>query len=548
MKASSLLFALLFTSYCFTSPLFGNATNYTNNGSSSAYNLNSGDTLRVVNGAYRGNLNTFNAGAVVIVSAGATFKPNYINTPSGKILNYGTCEFNSLGTNGGFWFENFNLATVSGDLSLYDGSQQTWNNNVTARMAITGNFYMNNAVFNNYASMVVGGNFSLYTATSNLINKGLLVIGGNFSISNGIVNNKNRVYVNDFNAWGGQVINEGSISPRGSMTFNSGTSYTNQCLLVTSRGFTNYGNFQNNGLLWVGKTGTADDHFYNSGTFTNSNDAVVKTVRFTNYNTLSGGGSYYINGSSYSSGTVGKSGATTDSIKIYDVTRTNAGSFFDVQYGTVHPNAVFRTVALPDTAAITYTGCSSFYRSDLGSILPVEWNYFEAKMVQGNPVLNWSAQHSGEAKFEVERSYDNSNFTAVTTVVSNATKTYSHTDGEAKNYTTVYYRVKATNTNGTIIYTGTKMLKAPSTNTTFSVYPNPVTGPATLIFKAEKNGQLMLRVRNAAGQEIIAKNIMVAAGTNTINLPETATVKSGVYMIEVMDEGTPMASSQFVKL
>lgn len=544
MKTSSTALLILLVSIFYSS----HATNYTNNGTSQAYSLIYGDTLRVATGTYRGNLNVFTYGAVIIVSPGATFKPNNMNMPSGKILNYGTCEFGSIGTYSNFRFENFNLVTVNGNLSLYDGSTQTWTNNVAATMRITGNFSMNNAVFTNYASVTVGGNFAMYTATSNYINRGLVTIAGDLSINNGILNNQNRIITDDLNAWGGQVINEGSISPNGNMTFSNGTSYTNRCLLVTNRGFTNYGNFTNNGMLWVGRTGTANDHFYNSGTFTNSADAVVRTVRLTNYSALAGGGSYYITGESLTSGTVGRSGTTTDSIKVYDVTRASSSRIFDTQWGTVHPNVVYRSFAQPDTNAVNYTGCSSYYRMDLATILPVEWNYFDAKPVQNLPVLSWSAQFEPAMKFEVERSTDNANFRTITTVYSNTARTYSYTDAAVEKGSILYYRIKATSANGAVKYTEIKTVKIAGTiGTSLSLYPSPVKDAASIQYKAEKSEPLMVRVSNAGGQQMLMKNVMAVKGTNTFSLSEAAHLKEGIYFVELINSNAIIATERFIK-
>lgn len=543
MKTTSTLAALLLTLLSFSS----NATNYTNNGTSQSYTLGNRDTLRIVNGTYSGNINSFTNGAVIVISAGATFKPASIATPSGKLINYGTSEFNSLNTYSNFGLENYNLLIIKNDLNLYDGNTQIWNNHATATIKIADNFSMNNAVFTNHATLTIGGYFAMYATTSNFINRGLVSISGDLSIVNGILNNQNRIYADDFNAWGGQVINEGSISPVGNMTFSNGTSYTNKCLLVTNRGFTNYGNFTNNGLLWVGRTNTNNDHFYNSGTFTNSADAVVRTIKFTNYSTINGGGGYYITGDSYTSGSVGRSGTTTDSIQVYDVTRSNASRIFDTQWGTVHPNTVYRTLAQPDTNTVNYAGCSPYYKMDIGILLPVEWNYFDVKLVQNQPVISWSAQYEANMKFEVERSTDNRSFVAVDVQISNASKNYSFTDKTNTNGV-LYYRIKATSANGSVKYTETKTVKLTSFEASLlSVYPNPVKDAATVTYAADRNEQVNVRVSNAGGQTILAKTVMVVKGKNAITLSEAAQLKTGVYVVEISTANGSTKSERFVK-
>lgn len=541
-QTAAFFLVLLFSS------LLSKATNYNNTGAKVDYSLSSGDTLRIASGNYTGKITKFASGSVIVVAPAATFAPTNITPPSGKLINYGSCTFTDLATFSGFDFENFGLFTVSGNLTLQDGSTQIWNNNTAAKIIVSKDFSMNNAVLTNYASMSVGGNFNLYTPTADFINKGLVNIVKDFSMSAGILDNQNRITTNKFNAYAGQVNNTGSIVPNSDITFSAGTSYVNQCLMITDNGFTNYGTFQNNGMLWVGRSGTSADLFLNTGTFINASDAQVKSVSFTNYGVISGGGSYYINGSSYNSGIIGKSGVTTDSIKVYDVTRTGS-SIFDVQYGSVHSNVVYKKVALPDTNNVNYPGCSVFYKTDISSLLPVQWLYFNAKLDQKEVTLNWSAQFEEGMEFDVERSYDNNNFSAVSSLMSNKTKTYAYSEAFPETASVVYYRIKATSAiDGAVKYTDTKVLKLNNTNTTsLSVYPNPSKDAATVSYKSATTGQITLTVRNAAGQKMIAKNATVVIGANSISLKEVSMLNSGVYIIEISNANGVISATQLIK-
>jgi len=525
------------------------ATNYTNNGSTQqAYALYSGDSLRITSGTYVGSITSFTNGAVIIVSAGATFKPSNFHMPAGRVINYGSVDFGTIGTYGGFRFDNFNLLNVNGDLSLYDGATQIWNNNVAAMMRITGSFSMNNAVFTNASTLTVGGSFTMYTATSRFINRSATSITGDLSINNGVLTNQNRLSMNNLNAWGGEVVNEGSISPRGNLTFSNGTSYTNQCLLVARNGFTNYGNFSNNGLLWVGTTNTASDHFYNSGTFTNAAGATVRTVRFTNYNTLAGAGNYYITGESYTSGTVGRSGSTTDTIVVYDVTRSNASRIFDTQWGSVHPNVVYRVFQQPDTNKVNYSGCSSFYRSSLATPLPVIWESFDAKVQQGNPVLSWSANYEADSRFDVQRSFDNIDFVTINSQPATTSNRYTYTDNNVERATVIYYRVKATSRTGAVTYTETKSIRlANESKAELSVYPNPVKDQASIQFKAQKNELVTISISNMAGQPVSNYTVNAKTGTNLFTVPTSSGLQAGVYFITLKNETENIAVSRFVK-
>ncbi|RYF78440.1 MAG: hypothetical protein EON98_15580, partial [Chitinophagaceae bacterium] len=113
---------------------------------------------------------------------------------------------------------------------------------------------MNNAEFSNNAKVFVGGDFAMYTSTSLVENTGSIIIAGNLNMSNGVLNNMNKISMDNLNTWGGLVKNEGELAPDGNMVFGNGSSYINKCLLVSEKGFTNYGDFTNEGMLWVGRT------------------------------------------------------------------------------------------------------------------------------------------------------------------------------------------------------------------------------------------------------------------------------------------------------
>src|SRR5689334_15860499 len=97
-------------------------------------------------------------------------------------------------------------------------------------------------------------------------------------------------------------------------------------------------------------------------------------------------------------------------------------------------------------------------------------------MVQNEPVLNWSAEYETDMKFELERSYNNADFSVIKTVTSNPTAAYTYTEASVnKNQSAAYYRIKGSSRDGSIKYSETRMLKLTSASSTLSVsvYPNP---------------------------------------------------------------------------
>lgn len=527
-----------------------NATNYSDNGTNNSYNLNSGDSLKILSGSFNGRLNTFSNGAVVVVFANATFKPNYINTAKGKIINYGLTKFTfSLGTFEGFSIDNYNTISFLQSLSLYDGSTltQILYNHSGASINVSGSFNMGaKTTLINDGTFSVSQTLNMYSSTTEITNNKDLIVDGTFNMNGGSLTNEYRIESQTFNYWGGQLINDGSLNPDGSFTIGSGQTYVNSCRLITKGAITNYGTIQNNGLLWAGTTNTNSDQFYNSGTYISSANAKVRSVKFTNYGTIKGNGFLYFSGSTYSSGTVGVSGTTPDTLQVYDATRSNASGIFDTQYGTVNNNAVFRSFSMPDSFEI-YNGCSASFKAASSSLLPVKWNYFYVKVVQNQPVLFWSAEYEPGMKFEVERSFDGTNFQLVQTAYSNSSAAYSFTDVNNQSRS-AFYRIKGKSAvDGSVKYTETKSVSFAKSNTTVSVYPNPADDKVSIIFSSDRSQQIIIHVKNVNGQTLVMKNVTANMGTNQFDLTDVKSFSKGIYFIDLINGNSIIATEKIIK-
>lgn len=543
------LFALIaFALFPFS---FVNAANYSDNGTNTSYSLYNGDTLKVLSGTYNGSLNVFNTGSVVVVFAGATFKPNNINVPKGKIINYGLSKFTfSLGSFEEFGIANYGTMNFLQDVSLYSGTTltQNWYNYAGAVINVTGSFNMGaKAKLINDGIFTVSRTLNMYEATTEITNNKNITVGGTFNMSGGILNNENRIITGDFNYWGGQLNNDGSLNPDGSFTISSGKTYVNNCRLITKGPITNYGTLQNSGLLWAGTTNTNADEFYNSGTFISaSNHAKLRSVKLTNYGAIKGNGFLYFTGSTYSSGTVGVSETTSDTLQVDDVTRTNSPKIFDTQYGTVYNNTVYRSFSAPDSFEI-YDGCSDIFKSSNSIILPVRWNYFYVKAVQDQPVLFWSAEYEPNMKFEIERSYNGMNFQLINTMYSNVSAAYSFTDRNNQS-NSAYYRIKGTSAiDGAVKYTDIKAVNFGKSTATVSVYPNPVIDKVSINYTSDKLQQIIINIKSANGQTLMMKNVMANPGVNLFELNDVKSFQKGIYFVNLISGNSIVATEKIIK-
>ena len=97
-----------------------------------------------------------------------------------------------------------------------------------------------------------------------------------------------------------------------------------------------------------------------------------------------------------------------------------------------------------------------------------------------------------------------------------------------------YYRIKATETTGKIVYSKILSVNLGSGSQSLSLYPNPVKGnQVTISLSNVRRGQYNLRVLNTAGQDIFRQTInnQSSSLTQTLDLPPT--IKAGVYNLVI---------------
>jgi len=500
---------------------------YINNGTSSDYNLSSGDSLYISSGTYTGKINSFNSGAKITIAANATFQPSTFSNPKGSLVNMGTVKFTiEISSNDGFQVRNNGLFWVTKSVTL-NGSGQSWTNSYGATMKLDKGFTINNAnSITNVGTITTDGNVVLNSGAS-MTNKNILTIGGNYTQNSS------------------QVFNGGKMYVTGSITFNSGAVMNNVCRLIADGGITNNSNsLSNYGLLWSTATHGATT-ITNSGTITNGSQARIKSVNFTNWGTLTGSGQLYFTGVTTNGGTTGVSGNTADTLKIYDVTRT-ASNIFDVQGGTIRPNTVYRVLTAPDTTG-NYATCSSEY---VQAPLAITWNYFYVNSSNTTPSLYWSATQTAGAVYEVQRSYDGVNYSSITSITAKATTSdYSYTDNSVNTQAAiVYYRIKGTENDGVQKMTETRVVRFAARNgISIQTFPNPFTNQFSVSYTSAVKETVVIKVFNMTGQVQVTKNVTVSNGLNTIAIPESASMMKGVYLVQVSNDTKVIASEKIIK-
>lgn len=209
------------------------------------------------------------------------------------------------------------------------------------------------------------------------------------------------------------------------------------------------------------------------------------------------------------------------------------------------------------TGNITKTGVARFTSFALATIptagagnpLPVVFANVKAYSKGTGVQLEWSNMTETDVlNYVVERSSNGVDFTTVASVAA------KQNDGGKADYgfydanpaAVNYYRIKSLEGNNTKKYSVIVKVDTKATKADVVLYPNPVTG-STLSLQATSldKGQYTIRVISANGQQVFAKSISHAGGAVTTSLELPATVKPGMYTLQIAG-GTTTINKSFI--
>ena len=544
--------SLLLTVSAFAVSKFSFAITYVDNGTSNTYDLTASDSLFVATGTFTGTISSFPFGSKSTISDLATFAPtNFPNTNGnsarGTMYNYGAIIFNATFlSNTNFTLHNYGMITF-GSTTTLRGNGQTWTNYYGGIITFTGDVVMNGQAGDN-------NNF--------MINYDSVYFGGNFQMNSGsgFTNYKDFVGAGNLTLNGGTFNNEGNLVITGEIDMNSGTSVIrNYCRIETSGGIDNSnGNFYNYSYVWAKNSDIRNTaNIINSSIANNTSVPAVTTpmIHGRSYFHSTGGTMtgpallYFYGTTSITGGTIGVPGVTTDTIKMYDVTRTQPTQIMDVQSGGIrYPNYIYNAWGVPDSNKVYLLGCS--IEIILESPLPIKWNYFLVNLFNNVPVLTWSAEYERGTTFEIQRSYNGSSFHGLKDVPSDFGRSeYKYDDLLVNNQVpVVFYRIKATQLNGEVKYSPTRIVRFNSKKGVFiNTVPNPFTNSFIINYNAVEKETITVRMFNVSGQQKLAKAFIVNSGNNSINITEAAKLANGLYVIQVSNGDNIISTSKIIK-
>ena len=207
------------------------------------------------------------------------------------------------------------------------------------------------------------------------------------------------------------------------------------------------------------------------------------------------------------------------------------------------------------------TNASIFSTQDTANILvncslPVSITQFSG--TKGNQVntLNWTTSTEQNNKgFELEKSLDGNNFSAIGFVpskgdfgYSNITLQYSFVDDKI-NASNNYYRLKQIDIDGKSKLSNIILLKGDRINTIklSTLYPNPATEDITVSIDAASAEKITLVVTDIYGKQLLINKFNVEVGTNISTL-KVNQLSAGTYIVKmIVDNKSETSTLKFVK-
>lgn len=174
----------------------------------------------------------------------------------------------------------------------------------------------------------------------------------------------------------------------------------------------------------------------------------------------------------------------------------------------------------------------------VGSTLPINLLQFTGNQLADLVKLNWQiVTPVGITRFEVERSTDNTNFTKIGTVNGpvplNITQSYNYNDNiSGISSDVIFYRLKIIAADGQVKYSNVVLIRRNMVKTAVRLLPNPASDHFMIMFYAEKDTKVNLRLMDNTGRLVLTQENKATAGQNTLQVNNLERLSNGVYTVQ----------------
>ena len=188
------------------------------------------------------------------------------------------------------------------------------------------------------------------------------------------------------------------------------------------------------------------------------------------------------------------------------------------------------------------TGLTFTINNNNSSALPLTLLSFQAQQVKrGEVLLDWRVKDEVNMKqYDVERSVDGKNFTAIGTVSNLGKETYSLIDPRPV-IGINYYRLAMVESNGLTNYSRIAAINV-NDGKALHASPNPVTGDLTVEVKGAIGAQAVIDIIDYTGKRV--RSLSIPTGKVIVDM---SSLPTGVYVVQYLD-GTAIYTARVVKI
>jgi len=185
------------------------------------------------------------------------------------------------------------------------------------------------------------------------------------------------------------------------------------------------------------------------------------------------------------------------------------------------------------------TSFSSFYFASSNITLPLNLLTFKGSLRNSATFLEWeTANEINTSGFVVERSSDGRNFQPIGAVApagnSGVNSKYSYTDYDVtrQNSSTVYYRLKIVDIDGSFTYSDIVTIALPVITSRVTLFPNPASQEVNVTITTVVDGKVKWQLVDHAGRIVAHSSLVAKTGNNNlvINLNR---LSSGTYFLVI---------------
>ncbi len=211
------------------------------------------------------------------------------------------------------------------------------------------------------------------------------------------------------------------------------------------------------------------------------------------------------------------------------VTFQNAGTWYDYLNGTT----------------ITVTGTPQSFNLQPGeyhvylnmnAALPVTLISFDGKNNGSKNLLSWKvANETGLKYYELQRSEDGQNFSAIATINATGNSNYSFSDIlTSASSQVLYYRLKNVDKDGNFKLSAIVKIRIGGAENFAEVNPNPFKDNLTLNIESPSQDEVTLVVTDLSGRQLLKQNQNISAGKNIVNINGANKFAKGSYLLTII--------------